>query len=352
MSLDPESLTSCPLPIREHDTVQLSHGSGGRMTNDLIRDLFVWAFDNPLLRRQDDQAILDQLDGRLAFSTDSFVVDPIFFPGGDIGDLAVNGTVNDVAMSGATPLYLSAGFVIEEGLPLTDLRTVVLSMKRAAASAGVSIVTGDTKVVNRGKADKLFINTTGLGVIRHPYTIGASQLKDGDAIIISGTIADHGVAVMSKREGLSFETDIVSDTVALNSLVDEIISAGAQSVHALRDPTRGGVAATLNEWTEQSNVAIDLDEQALPIRAGVAGACEILGFDPLYVANEGKVVVAVAADAVDQVLSAMKRHPVGTNAAVIGRACSAGRPIVTMTTGIGGRRIVDMPVGEQLPRIC
>jgi hydrogenase expression/formation protein HypE len=342
----------CPLPITEHDTVQLSHGSGGKMMNRLIRDLFVWAFDNPELKRLEDCATLVMKEGSVSMSTDSFVVDPIFFPGGNIGELAVNGTVNDIAMSGARPLYLSVGMILEEGLSLSDLREIVISMRRAADRAGVTIVTGDTKVVNRGKGDKVFINTTGLGVIEHDFTIGSGCLKSGDVIIVSGSIADHGMAILSKREGLQFETPIASDTAPLNGLVESMLEAGGEAIHALRDPTRGGVAATLNEFAIASEVQIDIREETLPIKPPVSGACEFLGLDPLYVANEGKLIASVSPHAAEDVLGAMNGHEFGRDATIIGSVVDGRAGLVTMQTRIGGWRIVDTMVGEQLPRIC
>jgi hydrogenase expression/formation protein HypE len=350
-SLTPEDF-SCPLPIRKHDRVQLSHGSGGKFSGDLISQLFVWAFDNPELRRQDDSALLETGGGKLAFSTDSFVVDPIFFPGGDIGDLAVNGTINDICTSGAQPLYMSAGFIIEEGLPLVDLKNIVLSMKRALEASGVTLVTGDTKVVNKGKGDKLFINTTGIGIIEHDFTLGPDQLKPGDKILVSGSIADHGMAILSVREGLAFDTPIMSDTAALNGLVADLLKAGGNGIHAMRDPTRGGLSATLNEFASASGVHVNLAERALPIRPQVKAACELLGLDSLYVANEGKLVVVVDEEASDKVLSAMREHPLGKDAVVIGEVLEDCSGLVSMRTRIGGERIVDMPLGEQLPRIC
>ncbi|UCD64108.1 MAG: hydrogenase expression/formation protein HypE [Candidatus Zixiibacteriota bacterium] len=347
--IKPEDLT-CPLPITEHDTIQLAHGSGGKMMTDLISRLFVWAFDNPALNKQDDQAVVEIGKQRLSFTTDSFVVDPIFFPGGDIGELAVYGTVNDICMNGARPLYLSVGMIIEEGMPLADLEKIVVSMKRAAEEAGVVIVTGDTKVVNKGKGDKLFINTAGIGILEHDYTISADQLRPGDKILLSGTIGDHGIAVLSKREGLSFETPVESDTCPLNSLVAQILKAG--HVHAMRDPTRGGVAATLNEFAHASDVGIHIREDHIPVKPAVSGACEVLGLDLLYVANEGKLIAAVPPDKAEAVLRAMKSHPLGQDAAMIGEVTSEQPGMVSMTTRIGGRRIVDMPVAEQLPRIC
>ena len=320
------------------------------MTNDLISKLFVWAFDNPALNKQDDQAVIEIGGCRLSFTTDSFVVDPIFFPGGDIGELAVNGTINDICMNGATPLYLSAGMIIEEGFPLKDLETIVLSMKKAAESAGIAIVTGDTKVVNKGKGDKIFINTAGIGLIEHEYEISSSSLNPGDIVIVSGTIADHGIAVLSKREGLSFETPIESDTAALNNLVADIIKTG--HVSAMRDPTRGGVAATLNEFAQASNVGIRIYEDRIPVKPAVTGACEILGLDPLYVANEGKLVAVVPPDRAEAVVAAMRLHESGAEAVIIGEVVVDQPGTVIMTTKIGGQRFVDMPVGEQLPRIC
>ena len=353
MTADPSgAFGSCPLPISAHDTVQLGHGSGGKMMGDLIQRLFVWAFDNPHLRRLDDAAVLDLPRGRIAVSTDSFVVDPLFFPGGNIGDLAVNGTVNDVCMSGARPLYLSAGFILEEGLPLDSLRMIVESMRDAARRAGVSIVAGDTKVVNRGKGDKVFINTTGIGLITHDLVLTSGGVRPGDRILVSGGVAEHGIAVLSKREGLAFETPIESDTAPLHDLVATILEAGGEAVHALRDPTRGGLAATLNEFAAASTIEIALEERAVPVKPAVSGACELLGLDPLYVACEGRLVAAVAAARSREVLAAMRGHPLGRDAAEIGEARSGRAGLVTLRTAIGGWRILDLLVGEQLPRIC
>jgi hydrogenase expression/formation protein HypE len=351
-TINTEAFGTCPLPITRHDTVQLSHGSGGKMMNDLIRDLFVWAFNNPELSRMDDCARLDIGGGHLAFSTDTFVVDPIFFPGGNIGELAVNGTVNDVATSGARPKFLSVGVVLEEGLPLSDLKEIVVSMRRAADAAGVRIVTGDTKVVNKGKADQVFINTTGVGTIDHELKIGADKLKPGDHILLSGSIADHGMAILSQREGLRFETPIMSDTAPLNGLIETMLEAGGDAVHALRDPTRGGLAASLNEFASSSQVQITIEEAAIPVKPPVSGACEFLGLDPLYVANEGKLVAAVSAKKSDRVVDAMRAHEYGRDACIIGKVMESRPGLVTMRTRIGGNRIVDMMVGEQLPRIC
>ena len=347
-----DSFGSCPLPITEHDTVQLSHGSGGQMTNELIEKLFVWAFDNDQLRQQDDNAVIEIGTSKLTFSTDSYVVDPIFFPGGNIGELAVNGTINDVCMNGARPLYLSSAFIIEEGMSLRDLKTIVISMQKAAAAAGVKIVTGDTKVVNKGKGDKLFINTAGIGLIEHQYTIACNEAKPGDIVIVSGSVADHGVAILSKREGLAFETQIESDTAALNTMVARIVEAGGSSVSAMRDPTRGGVAATLNEIASMSKVGIRLRQDKVPVKPAVAGACEMLGLDPLYVANEGKLIAIVGRDKAEAVLQAMKEDANGANAAIIGDVVAENPGVVSMRTLLGAWRIVDMPVGALLPRIC
>jgi hydrogenase expression/formation protein HypE len=348
----PEDFAQCPLPISAHDTVQLSHGSGGKMMNNLISKLFLWAFDNPFLNKLDDQAVLEINGQRVAFSTDSFVVDPLVFPGGDIGELAVNGTVNDICMSGARPLFLSAGFIVEEGFPLGELKKIVESMRAAAQRAGVAIVTGDTKVVNKGQVDKVFINTAGIGLIEHEFEISASNLRPGDVILLSGTLADHGMAILSKREGLAFESSIESDTAPLNDLVGAILQAGGQAVHAMRDPTRGGLAATLNEFASSSQVGIRIKEDRIPVKAAVAGACEILGLDPLYVANEGKLILAVKREDAEAVLKAMRSHPLGREAIAIGDVVSEKPGLVSMQTRIGGWRIVDMLVGEQLPRIC
>lgn len=343
---------NCPLPITNFDTVQLGHGSGGRMMQDLISKLFLWAFDNPVLGKMDDQGVVEINGVKLSVSTDSFVVDPLFYPGGNIGELAVYGTVNDVSMSGAKPLFLTVGFIIEEGFSLELLRQIVVSMKKAAESAGVIIITGDTKVVHKGKGDKLFINTTGIGVIEHIYLVSGTNLRVGDKLLINGTIAEHGMAVLSKREGLAFESEIESDAAPLNDLVQTIISAGAGSVHAMRDATRGGVAAVLNEFARSSNVGIRIFEKQIPVQPAVAGACAILGFDPLYVANEGKIIVAVAAEKADHVLAAMKTHPLGQNACLLGEVVGEDPGMVTLQTVLGSWRIVDMPLGEQLPRIC
>ncbi|MBI5184367.1 MAG: hydrogenase expression/formation protein HypE [Nitrospinae bacterium] len=334
------------------DTIQLAHGSGGKKSHELIHQLFLPFFNNPYLNKLNDQAVLNCGGKRLSFSTDTYVVDPIFFPGGNIGELAVNGTVNDVCMCGARPFFLSAGFIIEEGFSIEELRAIVKSMQEAAKRANVLIVTGDVKVVNRGKGDKVFINTTGIGFMEHDLELSSEKLKPGDAVLLSGSIGDHGMAILSLREGLSFETTIKSDTAPLNGLVEEIIKAGGRHVRAMRDPTRGGLAATLNEFAEASKVGIHIMEDSLPVNPAVLGACEILGIDPLYVANEGKLVAVVAPEGEEAVLRAMRAHPLGKETARIGEAGYKNPGMVDMLTKIGGRRIVDMPVGEQLPRIC
>jgi len=344
-------LGSCPVPFLDYQEVLLGHGSGGKLTADLVEKLFLPAFRNPYLEKLDDQAVLEVNGSRLAFTTDSFVVTPIFFPGGDIGRLAVNGTVNDLVMSGARPLYLSAAFILEEGLSLADLQQIVRSMQEACETAGVILVTGDTKVVNRGSGDKVFITTSGMGIIERDLIISADRAKVGDKIILSGTIADHGMAVMSKREGLEFETEIISDTAPLNSLVEAMLEASS-AIHCLRDPTRGGIATTLNEIARRSNLGMLLDEKRIPIREDVKGACEILGIDPLYVANEGKLVAIIGRDEAEKVLERMRGHRDGKEAQIIGEVVADHPKMVVMRTGIGGARIVDLMMGEQLPRIC
>jgi len=331
--------------------VEMSHGAGGRDMADLIARLFVRAFDNPHLTGQEDQAVLALPAGRLAVSTDGYVVSPLFFPGGDIGALAVNGTINDVAMGGAVPVGLSAAFILEEGLALGDLARVVASMAAASRSAGVPVVTGDTKVVERGKADGVFIATTGFGQVREGVAISARAARPGDKVLLSGTIGDHGVAVMATRAGFAMETDIRSDCAALHGLVGALLDA-APGTRVLRDPTRGGLAAVLNEIAEASHVGIAIDEDAVPIRPEVAGACELLGLDPLYVANEGKLVAIVPPDAAGAALAALRAHPLGVGAAIIGEVRADDSRFVEMTTGFGGARIVDWIAGEQLPRIC
>ena len=342
--------------------ITLAHGSGGRAMHELIEGLFLDYLRNPLLEKLEDQAVFEvgRSNGavtRLAFTTDSYVVDPIFFPGGDIGDLAVNGTVNDLAMSGARPLYLSAGFIIEEGFAIEDLKRILASMRDAAAQAKVEIVTGDTKVVQRGGADKIFINTSGVGVIEHHASISAAGAKVGDKIVLSGLIGDHGTTIMIARGELELETKIESDTAPLNSLVADMLDeatrlAKADAIHCLRDPTRGGVATTLNEIALSSEVCMQILEDAVPVREEVKGACEILGLDPLYVANEGRLVAVVAADVAEAVVARMRRNVFGAEACIIGEVKAEPQGIVSMLTGFGGTRIVDMLAGEQLPRIC
>lgn len=332
-------------------TIQLDQGSGGRATHELVADLFINALQNEFLNEMNDSALVAVPDGRIAMTTDSYVVDPIIFPGGDIGSLAIHGTVNDLCMRGAKPLYLTAGFILEEGLALETLRRIVRSMADAASRAGVMVVAGDTKVVPRGKADKIFINTSGIGVTPADVRIGGQYAQPGDAVLINGTMGDHGMAVLCKREGLAFENEILSDSASLNHLVSKMLGA-YRGIHVLRDPTRGGVATTLNEIAQQSGVGIRLEEKWLPVREDVAGACEILGLDPLYVANEGKVLAFVSPDGVEAVLSAMRSDPLGTGACKIGEVVDSDKGRVFLRTGIGGHRLVDMLRGEQLPRIC
>jgi hydrogenase expression/formation protein HypE len=329
----------------------VGHGSGGKLTADLIQKIFLPAFTNPYLASLDDQAVLNTEPGRWAFTTDSFVVTPIFFPGGDIGKLAVNGTINDLAMSGAEPRYIAAAFILEEGLATEDLRWVVDSMRAVAQQAGVLLVTGDTKVVNRGKGDQVFITTTGLGVIQQPVTISSNRAQSGDRVILSGPIGDHGMAVMSCRENLQFEGAIESDTAPLHGLVQAMLEA-SDEIHCLRDPTRGGLATTLNEIASRSGVGMEIEETAIPVHEAVKGACEILGLDPLYVANEGKLVAIVAEAAAEAILYSMRNHPLGREARVIGRVVREHEPFVLLKTAVGGTRIVDVMFGEQLPRIC
>jgi hydrogenase expression/formation protein HypE len=347
---------SCPLPIFDHQQIVLGHGSGGKLTADLIDHIFLPAFTNPVLDKLDDQAVLTVGGARLAFTTDSFVVTPIFFPGGDIGRLAIYGTVNDLAMSGARPLYLSAAFILEEGLAVDDLRRVVESMRAASAEAGVALVTGDTKVVNRGKGDQMFITTTGIGVIGNGVNISADRARPGDQIILSGNIGDHGMAIMSQRENLEFDGVITSDCASLHGLVADMLSTppvdGSEFIHCLRDPTRGGVATTLNEIAKRARVGMVLLEQSIPVRESVRGACEVLGLDPLYVANEGKLLAVVVPEMAQAVLHQMRQHSLGQDAAIIGEVVAKHPGMVLMRTQIGGTRVLDTMFGEQLPRIC
>jgi len=349
---DPNPLLStCPLPLSNYREIVLAHGSGGKLSQQLIHQVVLPQFGNELLEPLHDGAIFSLGGTRVAFSTDSFVVSPIFFPGGDIGRLAVNGTVNDIAMCGARPLYLSAGFILEEGTAMEDFWKVVSSMREAATEAGVSLVTGDTKVVDRGKADKIFINTSGIGLVPEGVNIHPGRARAGDKVIVSGQIAAHGMAIMSVREGLEFETQIASDTAPLNDLVNTIL-ATTRDIHVFRDPTRGGITSALSEIAQAARVGIRLDEASIPISEEVKGACEILGLDPLYVANEGKLLAIVPAGAASAVLATIRAHQLGTEAAIIGEVTDDHPGFVTMKTRVGGTRVVDMLSGEQLPRIC
>jgi len=334
-----------------NDTILLDHGSGGKVSHALTRDLLLPVFGNPILNRLDDGAVLDIDAGRLAFSTDTYVVDPIFFPGGNIGDLAINGTVNDLAMCGAEPLYLSVGLILEEGLALGDLKKIVAAMGAAATKADVKIVTGDTKVVPKGAADKIFINTSGVGRIPEGIDVGCDQARSRDAVIISGTLADHGATVLTQREGLTFDAQVASDSAALNHMVRQILNICPQ-VSVLRDPTRGGVGTALNEIAGRSGVGIKLFEDKIPVKPEVSGICELLGLDPLYVANEGKLLALVPAAQAENVLAAITANEYGRDAAIIGEVTADTPGKVFMQTRIGGSRIVDMLTGEQLPRIC
>ncbi|MDM8519087.1 hydrogenase expression/formation protein HypE [Anaerolineales bacterium HSG6] len=343
----------CPLPLRDQPNIVMGHGGGGKLSAELVEYLFLPAFKNDALDSLSDSAIisLPSETGRLAFSTDSYVVQPLFFPGGNIGELAVHGTVNDIAMSGAQPRYLSTGFIIEEGMPIAQLGQIVESMAAAARQAGVTIVTGDTKVVDKGHGDGLYINTAGFGFIPKGVTLGPDKAQAGDVVIVSGEIGLHGIAIMSVREGLTFETVIESDTAPLHGLVADMLAVSPE-VHVLRDPTRGGVASALNEIAVASQVGIMLDEQSLPVSPAVRAACEILGLDPMYVANEGKLIAIVPAEVAEPILERMRQHPYGQQATIIGQVTADHAGMVVAKTGIGGTRIVDMQVGEQLPRIC
>jgi hydrogenase expression/formation protein HypE len=357
MSSDPDAtdaalpFSSCPLPSSDAPQILMGHGSGGKLTARLIEQLLLPAFHNPLLDPLDDQAFVEVGGTRLAFTTDSYVVTPLFFPGGDIGELAVNGTVNDLAMGGARPLFLSLALILEEGLAIEELQRVIESIRRAAAQADVLVVTGDTKVVNRGKGDKLFVNTAGIGVPIPGASLSSRNVAAGDVVLLSGTVGDHGVAILSQREGITFGGDLESDTAPLHGLVAAMLGA-YPGVHAMRDPTRGGVAATLFEIASRQRLGIEADENAIPVRDGVRGACEMLGLDPLNVANEGKLVAFVPEEGADAVLAAMRHHPLGRDAARIGRVTSDHPGFVVLRTPIGGQRILDLPFGESLPRIC
>lgn len=335
----------------KNGTITMAHGGGGRATAQLIENLFLKHFDNTLLRQGNDQACFEVSAGRMVMSTDSHVISPLFFPGGDIGSLAVHGTVNDVAMSGAKPLYLSASFILEEGLALADLERIVISMAEAARQADVKIICGDTKVVERGKGDGVFITTTGVGTVPAGVTISGDRARPGDAILISGTIGDHGIAVLSKRENLEFETTIESDSAALHGLVAEMIKAVPQ-IHCLRDPTRGGLATSLNELAKQSFVGMQIQEATIPVRTEVAAACELIGLDPLYIANEGKLIAICAAEDAEKLLLAMRNHPLGRDAAIIGKVVEDKHNLLQMQTAFGGQRLVDWLMADQLPRIC
>ncbi len=358
---------TCPIPLKNYPTIVMGHGAGGKMMNDLIGHLFAPLFDNNLLAQMGDSTALDisalNAGERLAFSTDSFVVSPIIFPGGDIGDLAVNGTVNDIAMSGAKPLYLSAGFILEEGLEMDTLGRIASSMAKAAREAEVQIVTGDTKVVNKGHGDEIFINTSGFGIIPEGIDIAAKNARPNDVVIVSGTMGDHGMAIMSKREGLEFESQIISDTAPLHGMIAEMLkikSRGAplrspnlqSPIHCLRDATRGGLSAVLNELAGVSKVGIEFEETKVPVNAAVNAACEMFGLDPFYIANEGKLVAIVAPEVADEVLEAMRAHKYGIDSAIIGHVVESHAGRVVAKTAIGGSRVVDLPAGELLPRIC
>jgi hydrogenase expression/formation protein HypE len=343
---------SCPLPLVGYPTIVMGHGGGGKLGNELVEHLFLPAFRNPELENLGDAAVLDLGGSRLAMSTDSFVVQPLFFPGGSIGELAVNGTVNDLAVSGAEPRFLSASFILEEGFPLAQLAAIVEAMAQAAATAGVKIVTGDTKVVERGHGDGCYINTAGVGLLRPGITVGPHRAQPGDAILVSGTIGDHGMAIMSVREGLEFESEIRSDCAALNGMIADVLAAASAAVHAMRDPTRGGLASTLNEIAQSSGVGIEIDEPSLPVRPQVQSACELLGLDPVYVANEGKAVFFVAPEAAERILAVLRAHPLGRDAARIGRVTAEHKRMLVARTAMGANRVIPTQIGEQLPRIC
>lgn len=342
---------TCPLPIFDTETILLGHGSGGKLSADLFRSMVLPAFANPILSKMDDQALLEIGGARLAFSTDSYVVKPLFFRGGNIGSLAVHGTVNDLAVGGATPLFLSAAFILEEGFPVERLRKIIASMKEAARESDVQIVTGDTKVVEKGSCDGMFINTAGIGIVQTGLSLSADQARSGDAVLLSGPIGDHGIAILAEREGLSFESEIMSDTAPLHLLIACLLATGAK-IRCMRDPTRGGVASALNEIAQASNVGIQLEESAIPVRPEVRGACELLGLDPLYIANEGKLLVICAPEDAATLLAAMARHPLGDGASVVGKVTSANPGLLTMRTALGAVRIVDMLANDPLPRIC
>lgn len=353
-TVTPELLGSCPVPMSRYDRVLLGHGSGGQLTADLIRRLFLPAFQNEILAALEDQAVVS-LDGAssptLALTTDSFVVRPIFFPGGDIGKLAIHGTVNDLAVGGAVPLFISAAFILEEGLPMRDLERIVSSMNEACREAGVQLVTGDTKVVDRDKGDQIFITTSGVGVVPEGRRLSIAAARPGDRVLVSGTLGDHGMAIMSVREGIEFDTVLESDTASLNGLTRQMLDA-CPGIRSMRDPTRGGLSSALNELAKASGVGVELDEAAVPVRQEVKAACEMLGLDPLYVANEGKLMAVVPDEEAEGLLSAMRSHPLGRRAAIIGTIVESHAGMVTMKSVVGGSRVVTLLAGEQLPRIC
>jgi hydrogenase expression/formation protein HypE len=342
---------ACPTPIGRYAEIVLGHGSGGRLTQELVSRVFLPAFHNPILAALEDQATVEVDSARVAFTTDSFVVRPLFFPGGDIGRLAIHGTVNDLAVGGAIPLYLSAAFILEEGLAVSDLERVVASMRKACDEARVTLVAGDTKVVDRGKGDKLFITTTGIGRVPEGRSLSVARARPGDAVLVSGTLGDHGIAIMSVRDGISFDTALESDCAPLTDLVGVLLEA-SPATRCLRDPTRGGLSSALNEIAAASRVGVELDEAAIPVRSEVKGACEILGLDPLYVANEGKLVAVVPGNAAHRALDALRSHPLGKNAAVVGRIVERHPGVVTLRSILAAERVVSLLSGEQLPRIC
>lgn len=347
----PDFNAACPLPISQYPHVLMAHGGGGKLMHRLLEDVFGKAFSNPILDTRHDSAQFTVPPGKLAMTTDSYVVRPLFFPGGDIGSMAIHGTVNDLAMSGARPLYLTSAFIIEEGLPMETLWRVVCSMRDAALKCGVQIVTGDTKVVDKGKGDGLFINTAGIGVIEHSKNISPQNVQPGDAVIVSGDLGRHGMAIMALREGLQFESTIESDSAPVHEPVLELIKAGIE-IHCLRDLTRGGLASALNEIAEAARVKIAIEQKLVPVREDVSAACEMLGLDPLHVANEGRFVVFVPAQDVERALQILRRYETGTSAALIGHVAESSSPLVTIKSILGANRILDMPSGEQLPRIC
>jgi len=351
MSKQPEFAPACPIPISQYPHVLMAHGGGGKLMHQLIGNMFLTAFGNPLLNTRHDSAVVEWTGKKLAFTTDSYVVRPLFFPGGDIGSMAVHGTVNDLAMSGARPVYLSAAFILEEGLPMDMLWKIVCSMRDAAQRCAVQIITGDTKVVDKGKGDGLFINTAGIGVIEHSLAIAPHSVRPGDVVLVSGDLGRHGMAIMAVREGLQFESAIESDSAPVHEIVLELLKAGIE-IHCLRDLTRGGLAGALNEIAEAAAARIEIVEKSVPVREDVHAACEMLGLDPLHVACEGRFIALVAAGDAELALQIMGRHALGTGSAVIGKVAESSEPLVTLKSAIGANRILDMPSGEQLPRIC